>query len=157
MARQRHDGIIALVALGLLAAYVLQASLGLEVSWLVHMQEGTRYRALTGLLLAGYLVFQARLGARRLRDPAGSVSRHKIYGAFAPLVLYVHTSRFGYGYLLVLVMMYLGTMLFGLLHRPVLALHARTLFTVWFVMHVAMSTLLIVFGAYHVAVALAYE
>jgi hypothetical protein len=157
MARQRHDGLLALIAIGLLAAYLLQAILGLEVSWLVRLQDADLYRAFTGLLLATYLVFQARLGARRLRDPAGSVSRHKIYGAFAPLVLYVHTSRFGYGYLLVLVLMYLGTMVFGLLHRPVLALRARTLFTVWFVMHVAMSTLLVVFGAYHVVVALAYE
>lgn len=157
MARQRHDGLVALIAIGLLAAYVIQASFGLQIGWLVDLQDGTRYRALTGLVLAAYLVYQARLGARRLRDPAGSVSRHKIYGAFAPLVLYVHTSRFGYGYLLVLVLMYLGTMMFGLVHRPVLALRARTLFTVWFVMHVAMSTLLIVFGVYHVVVALAYE
>ncbi len=157
MARQRWDGCIALVALGLLAAYVVQASLHLDLDPLTRLQQNDLYCALSGMLLAAYLLFQARLGARRLRDPAGSVSRHKLYGALAPLVLYMHAAHFAYGYLLVLVLLYLGTMLFGLMHRPVLALRARTLFTVWFVLHVAMSTFLLVFGAYHAVVALAYE
>lgn len=157
MAKRRNDGVIALIACGLVVAYIVQACAGLEVGWLVRLQDDDRYRALTGVLLAAYLALQASLGARRLRDPAGAVSRHKLYGAVGPVVLYVHASRFAYGYLLVLVLFFLGTMLFGLLHRPVLALRARRLFTVWFVMHVAMSTLLLVFGAYHAVVALAYE
>lgn len=157
MSRASKERRFTWLGLVLVIAYVAQAVLGLEVDALVALQADDRYRVLSGALLAAFIAYQWRLGTQRLRDAAGSVARHKLLGAIAPAVLYLHASRFAYGYLLVLGVLYLGTLVVGLLHRPVLAARARALYTWWFVIHVAMSTVLVVVVGYHAVVALAYE
>jgi hypothetical protein len=77
-------------------------------------------------------------------------------GALAPLVLYAHASRFGYGYLAWLVAVYLGIGAVGLMHRPIVSRRARRLFVAWFVAHLALSVLLLVLVAYHVVIVVAY-
>jgi hypothetical protein len=156
-ATQRTGRRIATLGLVLLVLYLAQAALAIEPAWVVALQHAELYRFGTGLVLAGYLFYQARLGARRVAEPVAAVVRHQLVGALAPLVLYLHASRPGYGYLAVLSSCYLGTMLVGLVHGRVIATRAKALFTCWFVIHVALSTLLIVFGLYHAIVALAYE
>lgn len=154
---ERSDRITVAVGVVLLAAYLGQAWLALEWPWLARMQADDTYKVGSGLVLAGYLLRQSFMGRRRLRDPIGVLFWHKLGGALAPLVLYAHASRFAYGYLLLLVLMYLGTAMSGLLHRQVLRSHARKLFTVWFIIHVTTSASLVVLSGYHIVIALAYE
>lgn len=146
-AAPRRDLVVLVLATTLLVLYVLQASLHLEWPLLARAQANDTYKLVSGVVLAGYLVFQ--WSARR--------TRHQLAGAFAPLVLYVHAARFGYGYLVLLVTIYLGTALAGTLHRPVIALRRRSLFTAWFVAHISLATLLLTLAAYHAVIALAYE
>jgi hypothetical protein len=155
MARGRHDRLLVVIGTILVVAYVVQASLHLEWPWLVNLQTHDSYKLATGILLAIYLGVQWR-GVRRT-DRERSVFRHRLGGAIAPLVLYIHSSRFAYGYLILLCAMYLGTAIAGLLHEPVLLLRTRWLYTLWFVVHVALATALLVLAAYHVVVALQYE
>ena len=141
-----------IVTLGcvLFVAYILLAVL-VEWTWLVQLQRDDTFKVITGLGLAVYLHQQwSMIGHRDVR-------RHKLGGALAPLVLYVHASRFGYGYLVLLALIYLGSMASGLLHGPVVQLKARWLFTTWFVVHIATSVVLVLLGGYHVVIALAYE
>jgi hypothetical protein len=154
--RERSDGIAVVVGCTTLAGYVIQARSAPAWPWLAELQTHDTYKVASGLVLAAYLIFQWSVASRRRRDPTGAVVRHKLGGALAPLVLYLHASRFGYGYLALLGFTYLGTAGIGLLHRPVLA-HARSGFTVWFVVHVATAASLVVLGGYHVVIALAYE
>lgn len=144
-----------MVGLVLIAAYVVQAWFGLAWPWLAHHQDDDTYKAISGCVLAGYLGWQWWLGARRLVDPVGAVRRHKLAGACAPLVLYAHAARPGYGYLLVLAAGYLSVAFVGLLHGA--AMRARRVFALWFIVHVATATLLLILGAYHVVIAIAYE
>lgn len=134
----------------LFVAYLISV-LFVEWTWLVQLQRDDTFKIITGLGLAVYLHQQwSMIGHRDAR-------RHKLGGALAPIVLYLHASRFGYGYLTLLALIYLGAMASGLLHGPVVQLRAKWLFTLWFVVHVATSVILVMLGGYHVIVALAYE
>ena len=138
------------LAAALLAAYLGQAVMGLEVPWLVALQGHEVYKLATGGVLIVFLAMQWMF-ARRHRE------LHVWLGAFAPLALYAHATQFAYGYLAWLVVVYLGVGAVGLMHRPILAHRARRLFVAWFIVHLAFSVLLLVLTAYHVVIAIAYE
>ena len=138
------------LAVALLAAYVAQAAVGLEVPWLIRLQTVDAYKVATGCVLVSYLVVQWSAVPHRRE-------LHKLLGALAPLVLYAHASRFAFGYLTWLVAVYLGVGVVGLLHEPIVARRARRLFTWWFVIHLALAILLLVLVGYHVVIAIAYE
>ena len=155
-APDRSDRLLFALGTALLAAYVVQARLGFSWSGLAHLQTERTYKLGSGLALGSLLFYQWTVGTRRLFSPVGAVARHKLVGALAPAVLYLHATQFGYGYLALLVWAYLGTLAVALCHRPIVRLRARTLFSVWFVVHVAMSLAVLVLGGYHVVIALAY-
>ena len=138
------------LAVALLVAYVCQAAVGLEVPWLIRLQGQETYKLVTGSVLVVYLGFQWSAAPHRRQ-------LHRLLGAFAPLVLYAHASRFGFGYLGWLVGVYLGVGSIGLLHQPIVARRARRLFTAWFVTHLALAVLLVILVAYHVLIAISYE
>lgn len=138
------------VGLALLAAYLGQAVAHLDLPWLTRMQALDSFKLATGCVLVVYLWCQWFLATRRRQA-------HSALGALAPAVLYLHTTRFAFGYLAWLVTVYLGVAAVGLLHRPIVARRARALFTAWSIAHLALSVLLIVLAAYHVVIAIAYE
>jgi hypothetical protein len=150
-----RDRWVVLLGVTLLLSYIVQARFELVWPWLARQQANDTYKILTGSMLAGFLLWQWSLGNRRQVDPVGAVRRHQLAGAFAPLALYIHASRFAYGYLLVLALGYLGITAIGLLHR--VAVRRRGLFVWWFVIHVATVTMLLLVVAYHIVIALAYE
>jgi hypothetical protein len=155
-ARDRGDRIVTAVGAVLLVAYVAQAALSLELPALVALQAETTYKVGSGCVLAAYLLVQWSLGTRRLYAQR-AVVRHKVYGALAPVFLYLHATRFAWGYLVWLSAVYLGNVALGLVHRPVVRTPLRRFFAAWFVTHVVLSVILLLLGCYHVAVALAYE
>src|SRR5690242_9295578 len=155
-ANDRSDRFLFVLGTTLLVAYVAQAMLGLSWSTLAHLQTERAYKLGSGVALGTVLFYQWSVGTRRLVAPVGAVVRHKLVGALAPAALYLHACRFGYGYLALLVWAYLGTLAIGLCHRPIVRLHARALFSLWFVLHVATSLAVLVLGGYHVVIALAY-
>jgi hypothetical protein len=153
----RRDRALFVLGALLLAAYLVQVRLELDWPWLAQVQANKRYQVVSGCVLAAYLAFQWSFTSRRVFDPVSAAFQHKLAGALAPAVLYAHASRFGYGYLLLLSWSYLGTMMIGLLDRPVVKTHAKWLFTAWFLAHVATAMLLVILGGYHAVIALAYE
>jgi hypothetical protein len=151
----RSDRITAIVGGALLALYVAQAQLDLQVPALAALQRDERYKVVSGSLLAGYLLYQTLMGRRRIYDQVGVVFWHKLAGALAPLLLYLHATHFAYGYLILLTGLYLGTAGLGLLHK--VALRQRTLYTWWLIIHLATACSLVVLSGYHAIIALAYE
>jgi len=151
----RTDRVVAIVGGALLALYVAQARLDLEIPALAALQRDEGYKVITGSLLAGYLLYQTLMGRRRIYDQVGVVFWHKLAGALAPLLLYLHATHFAYGYLILLTGLYLGTAGLGLLHK--LALRQRTLYTWWLIIHLATACTLVVLSGYHAIIALAYE
>ena len=151
----RSDRVFAIVGGALLALYLAQARLDLELPALAALQRDERYKVISGSVLAGYLLYQTLMGRRRIYDQVGVVFWHKLAGALAPLLLYLHATRFAYGYLILLSGLYLGTAGLGLLHK--LALRQRTLYTWWLIIHLATACSLVVLSGYHAIIALAYE
>ena len=141
----------------LLALYIAQGCLGLQWQPLASLQEDDTYKIGSGAVLALYLLNQSLIARRRIFAPISVLVWHKLLGALAPVVLYLHASRFGYGYLLLLSISFAVTVGLGLLHRPALHAPSRWLYTWWFILHVATSSSLLVLGGYHVVIALAYE
>lgn len=138
------------LGVGLLVAYLGQAAAGLQVPWLVRLQSGDAYQLASGGVLFAYLALQWS-GVTRHRQ------RHELLGACAPLVLYAHSSRFAYGYLVWLAGIYLAVGAVGLLHRPIVARRARGPFTWWYLTHITLAMLLVILVGYHILIAIAYE
>jgi hypothetical protein len=145
---ERRDTTV--IAVALLAAYLGQAAVQLQIPWLAELQAQDWYKLVTGGVLVGYLALQWSAAPQRRE-------LHKLLGAFAPLVLYAHTTRFAYGYLAWLVAVYLGVVAIGLLHAPIVGRRAKRLFTGWFIAHLALAVLLVILVAYHVVIAVGYE
>lgn len=144
----RRDSTI--LAVALLAAYLGQAVMQLEVPWLAALQANDVYKLATGGVLVGFLAVQW-VSARKHRE------LHLWLGACAPVALYAHATKFAFGYLAWLSVIYLGVGAVGLVHRPIIARRARRLYVAWVIAHVALSTLLLVLVAYHIVIAIAYE
>jgi methionine sulfoxide reductase heme-binding subunit len=156
MAARLGDRIVLALGIVLLVGYLVQARLAVEWPWLAGLQANDTYKVISGLVLGAYLYWQWSVASRRQFSPR-AVSHHKLGGALAPAVLYMHASRFGYGYLLLLGLCYLGTAMIGLLDAVSRRLRARWVYTLWFVVHVSTATILVMVGGYHVVIALAYE
>ena len=154
-ASDRSDWVIGGIGTTLLALYVAQACVGFEWPHLASLQQDDRYKVTSGCVLALYLLHQSFVARRRIFAPITALFWHKLAGALAPVILYLHASHFGYGYLLLLSSAFIGTIGLGLFHR--FAMRARWLFTAWFVLHVATVSTLLVLGGYHAVIALAYE
>lgn len=151
----RSDSLITGVGACLLALYVAQGCIGFDWPALTALQQDDRYKVMSGCVLALYLLHQSFVARRRIFAPISALFWHKLAGVFAPVLLYVHASRFGYGYLLLLSSVFIGSIGVGLLHR--VAMRRRWLFTTWFILHVATVSSLVVLSGYHAVIALAYE
>jgi hypothetical protein len=154
-ASDRSDSIIDAVGVLALGLYVAQGCLHYEWSPLVTLQQDDRYKVASGCVLALYLLHQSFVSRRRVFAPISALYWHKLAGALAPALLYLHASRFGFGYLLLLSSVFVGTIGIGLVHR--IAMRAKWLFTTWFILHVATASSLVVLAGYHAVIALAYE
>ena len=96
-AGERSDQITFVVGAGLLAMYVAQGLIGLEWHALARLQQNEIYKVISGCVLACYLLYQWFVARRRVFDPVGALFWHKLAGACAPAVVYLHASQLGYG------------------------------------------------------------
>jgi len=154
-ASDRSDWLITGIGTSVLALYVAQGCIGYQWSMLTALQQDDRYKVTSGCVLALFLLHQSFVARRRIFAPITALFWHKLAGALTPVILYLHASRFGYGYLLLLSSVFVATIGLGLFHR--VAMRAKWLFTTWFILHVATVSSLVVLAGYHAVIALAYE
>jgi hypothetical protein len=145
----------------LLAAYLLQAALGLEWPWLAARQGERTFKLCTGALLLAYLAHQWWLAVGRANGWARAAKRsyraHKLLGAAAPLFLYLHSLRVGYGYLVVLSTVFLANVGLGLV-SPDLFRRKPKWFTVpWMITHVGLAVVLAALALFHLWIASSFE
>ncbi|MEM7050805.1 MAG: hypothetical protein AAF604_14150 [Acidobacteriota bacterium] len=157
----QRERIKAAVGVSLLAAYLLQALLGLEWTWLAERQVEQNFRRWTGVVLLIYLGHQWLLSLSRVMGWAKLAKKgyqhHKILGLAAPVVFYLHSIHLGYGYLLLLSTVYLANMLVGYVHPISLGIKPKLYAFPWMVAHVALSVLITVVVAYHIWFVFYYE
>lgn len=147
------------LGLVLLACYLAQDILDLKWPWLVEMQTDETFKRWTGFLLTGYILHQWSLSLGRLKgqysDPR--LVRHMSWGAWAPLVFYLHSHQIGYAYLFLLSTVFLANATMGLLNREVLGIRKKWFLVGWLVVHVTLSVLLVTLASYHAFMAFYYQ
>jgi hypothetical protein len=150
------------VGLGLLAAYLLQAAIGLQLGPLTALQRATPFRWTTGGILVAFFVFQWYLPVLRVagyvRRAAGQYVWHKWLGALAPLLFFLHAPRPGHGFLFALASIYLANTLTGLLDKTIFTdpIRQQNYVRVWLFFHVALSMMITGLAVLHVFAVLAY-
>jgi hypothetical protein len=144
----------------LLLAFAAQALLQVQWPGLSRWQALDGYKIATGTLLGVFLLSQWSLAFARI----GGMNRlakfgyawHQRSGVLAPVLLCLHSTSFGVGYLTVLTGMFLANTLCGLV-SPRATVRLRRYTTGWLVVHIALSVTVVVLATYHVWVALYYE
>lgn len=151
------------LGLGLVAAFLLQDIFQLKMEWLESLQAGENFRRWTGVALTLYLAGQFILPAMRLRGDIKASARHyhlhKIQGAFAPLVYFIHATSVGYAYLLFLSVVYFANFILGLFNQEIITTPAFKLRYqyYWLISHILLSVLTIALLLAHIYLVFAYQ
>ncbi len=150
-----------IIGITLVVAYAAQALGDWQSDWISSLQDIELYKQVTGGALVLLLAAQWRLTAARTGGTVRRASRllipHQYWGATAPLWLYLHADEFGHAYIRAMSLGFLGLVLLGLLHQPVVRLNRNWLTTAWLVTHVGLAAALIVVIGYHGFNAFYYE
>lgn len=140
--------------------FLAQLDRGFEWPPLSVWQGYTWYKIASGSLLAGFVCFQWLLALlrvnRRTRAARALYSWHQTAGAFSPVLLFLHSTRLGFGYLLVLSTVYIANNVVGLV-SPSTFPRLKLLMPLWMIAHIALSVLLAALVVYHAWTALYYE
>ncbi len=142
-------------------AYLVQASAGTDWGPLAFWQRDEAYRRWTGLALtlllgAQWWVALARRAASAERARV-LLRTHRRIGALALPGLFVHSTRLGYSYLLVLGLLLVAQVSVGALRPTGADSRALRLREVWVRIHVALAVLLAVGAGFHVWMVFAYS
>ncbi|OBQ55308.1 hypothetical protein JJL45_08695 [Tamlana sp. s12] len=151
-----------LVGLILLCAYLLQYFLNLQWAWLFELQQQELFKRWSGLVLALFIAFQWLLTftrvIKKLRKHAMTTqSMHKWIGAISPLIFYIHSMTFGYGYLLMLSYIFFTNTLIGYFNLDVIKNNSDLLFKSWMIVHVALSIIVTIIMVFHITMVFYYK
>ena len=140
--------------------FLEQVGLGLDWPALHAWQGRFAYKIATGALLGVFLSFQWLLAicriSGRMRAARALYPWHQTVGALAPALLFLHSTRLGFGYLVVLTTVFLANHLVGLVN-PSAFPRVKSVLSLWTIVHIALSVLLLALTAYHAWTALYYE
>lgn len=143
----KNQKTITIIGLVLFCGYMLQNILELKIQALETLQAQEMYSRWSGLALALFIVFQWVLTFTRIIPKFRKKSIlfteiHKWIGAFSPILFYIHTTSFGYGYLGLLSYIFLSNMLLGTINLDVIKSQKEWIFKSWMIAHVGFSMLI---------------
>jgi hypothetical protein len=140
--------------------FLEQLVLGTQWGPLGVWQGDKWYKMATGSLLGLFVCFQwllALLRANRWARAARALYPwHQTAGVFSPVLLLLHSTRLGFGYLLVLSTVYIANNVVGLV-GPSTFPRLKIVLPFWVIAHIALSVLLAALVVYHGWTALFYE
>jgi len=158
MKRSRREFILGTV---LLVLFLIQDVAHWKITAFESLQTNGTYRIVSGLILAGFVLFQWYLSFLRMRGRTASAAKHydlhQKVGIWAPLVFYIHSTRFGFAYLFFLSAVYFSNVLLGLFNAETLHYRKKWFTFSWMVAHVSLSVLLVVVMIYHLWVVVYYH
>ncbi|MGE5943894.1 MAG: hypothetical protein ACM31G_06100 [Flavobacteriales bacterium] len=82
---------------------------------------------------------------------------HKWAGAISPLLFYIHSMGFGYGYLLFFSYVFISNTLLGYLNLDVIKSNSDWLFKGWMIAHVALSITVTIVMFFHIGIVFYYK
>jgi len=147
----------------LFLSFLIQDFFNLKIAALEILQQQEYYKRWTGYALLTFFTFQWSYPLIRLaRENKHFISYqkiHKMSGAFAPAIFYLHSTQFGYAYVAVLSSLYLVNFFLPLCNKD----NFQTLFTIplfyktWLGVHIFLSTLVTSLMLFHVYIAFSYS
>ncbi len=152
---------LSVLGLVLFICFLLQAVLNLKFPFLEALQRNELYKQISGFFLLGFLIIQWYLSFLRVRSNHHAAKKqftlHKQIGTFAPLVFYIHSTKWGYAYLSFLSAVYFANFLVGIFNPEAIFFNPRLVKQGWRAIHVGLSVLVLVIAIYHLAIAFTYH
>ena len=149
------------LGLACLIAFAIQQTLDWRWPLLSDWQTGSVYKQATGFGLLAFILYQWRFSVKRaqgeVRNGLAMLRRHKLLGAFAPLLFFFHSQALGYGYLELLSLAFLFVFLTGLCNVEIVTLRKHWFRPVWISLHISASMGLLFLLAYHVYLSYAFK
>ena len=124
-------------------------------------QQDEVYKQITGFLLFAYMLLQWRLALVRTRGHNTLSSRilqtHIWLGVFTPCVLFVHAAQTGHGYQALLLSLFFGNVVLGLLSPKMIKVRHKNYVLGWLIAHVGLAVLVVLLLFYHLYVVYFYS
>lgn len=158
----KSSGFYFYFGLSVLVVFLMQELLQWKIPWLENLQSQENYKIYSGLALVAYVLSQFIMpynkSCKRPHVSAKAYCQHKVRGAFAPLIFFMHSTTFGSGYLLLLSGVYFSNLLLGLFNHERIkdTLHRVRYFKFWLLMHIVLSVLVVSLIAFHIYIVASY-
>jgi len=149
----------ALTSFILLALFFLQYIFDLSPQWLMSLQKQDVYKQITGFGLFAYVYYQWHLAFIHLNKHQPTEAQrktHRIVGAVAPLIYYIHSTELGYAYQSLLSSAFLTNCLIGSINPQFVRIKSRRYYSVWVLSHVGLAVMVVVLLFYHLYVTYTY-
>jgi len=150
-----------LLGLLLLSGYVAQDYWNLHWEQLQQIQEAFVYKQISGFVLMWFVLEQWRLfllrSQQKMRQANKKLHLHRELGLVAPLLLYAHAMSSGHAYQVLLTACFLTLAFLGFVYPPAVGLRTKWLCNFWIVIHVTLSSTLLLLIGVHVYVVYLYE
>jgi len=142
--------------------YFLQALFNIQWNFLEVLQIEEYYKRWSGFVLGLFILFQwlltfSRIIPRFKRKSNQINNIHKWIGSLSPILLYVHSTKFGFGYLLIFSYLFLGNMILGTFNLDVIKSTKEWLFKGWMITHVALSMIITFVLFFHIGMVFYYK
>lgn len=117
------------------------------------------WQVVTGLLLTMLVFYQCVLLIMRIlgRNAAAHYKAHRWVGVFSTVAFALHALSFGYGWTMMLVVIFILSAVTGMLNREIVNYLNPWKYKLWYWSHVTLSINLLPLIAVHIWVALFYE
>lgn len=151
-----------IIGLFLFAVYILQEILDLKLNFLESLQVQENYKRWSGLAVGLFILFQWLLTFSRVipkfrKNSNGINNLHRWIGVLSPLLLFFHSTQFGFGYLALFSYLFLGNMLLGTLNIDFIKSTKDWFFKAWMIVHVALSVTITFLLFFHIGVVFYYK
>jgi hypothetical protein len=158
----KNNKYITVIGLLLFSLYVLQEALSIKWDSLEFLQTQENYKRWSGLAVGLFILFQWLLTFSRIipkfREKSVTINEiHKWIGVLSPILLYIHSTQFGFGYLALFSYLFLGNMLLGTINLDVLKSTKTWLFKSWMITHVSFSMIITFLMFFHIGVVFYYK
>lgn len=158
----KNNTYITIIGLLLFLLYTTQELFNLKINALEVLQNKESYKRWSGLVIGLFILFQWLLTFSRVINKLKKHSifindLHKWIGVLSPILLYAHSTAFGFGYLALFSYLFLGNMLLGTINLDVLKSNKNWLFKSWMITHVSLSMCITFLLFFHIGVVFYYK
>ena len=149
------------IGTALLLLYIVQAQSGIRFDFLVSLQSDANYKQISGYIFVLYFLYQWKLSktktSKQTKQFRRVLKRHKFYGMFLPVVLFLHSIELGTGYLAILSVVLLTTIFTGLVNYENSRFRHKLYMYGWLITHITAATLTLGLILFHVFVVYNYS